>query len=1040
MRRILFLSTIFFLTATTIQAQYFGRNKPRYQQQEFKVTQTPHFEIYEYLKNPEKKQELVDAAELWYQMHSSVLDDTFSRLNPMIIYNDHVGFQQTNAIQGQINVGTGGVTEGLRNRVVFPVAVTNQQTHHVLGHELVHAFQYHMIFEGDSTSMQNLANLPLWMVEGLAEYLSIGRIDPHTALWMRDAVLHDNLPKNLRALDSGKYFPYRWGQAFWAYVTGVYGDEAIKPLFINTAKYGLEPAIYGTLGIKSDQLAKDWTESLRQTYGNQMKGITAAGNPLDKSKKDKKDENPFGLTEKAPGKPILTDKNAGGMNISPVLSPNGKYVIFLSEKDLFSIDMYLADAKTGEIIRKVVSTTKDGHIDQLNAMESGVTWSPDSKKFAFDAYQQGASVLIIKDIVKKKTEKRSLKGVPSFSNPAWSPDGRTIVVVGQVNGQTDLFAYDVKTKKVRRLTNDRNSEILPAWNTDGTKLAYATDQLSLQRGRTNGAWKMNLAVMDIASGATEIIDVFPNADNVNPQFDEKGNLIFLSDRDGFRNMYKYETATKKVYQMTDLLTGITGITPYAPAISVADSRDRIVYTYYSDGEYAIFQGKTADFELREVDATKVDMTPAALPPFAPGRRDMVNTNLRLMNLHDSDSVKTDMKSVKYKPKFTLEYLGGGAGAGVMTGNTSFGNNVGVAGGVNMLFGDVLGNNQIFAGLALNGQIEDIAAQASYINNKKRIGWGVTASHYPFSTYGGYSAPRLRDVEINPGDTVQLLEEGVLINRLFNQRVGGLAFYPFSTTTRFEISGAFDFYQQRSTAYYTYYAPVYPYQVVGSDRKKEPRGPSFRMASVGTALVGDNSYFGGTAPLQGWRYRIGAEQYLGYWNFTTALLDGRYYHRIKPLTFAIRGLAYGRMGGNANNINEVYPLFVAQPWFVRGYGNRLFDQQPDLFQRIAGSKLGVANFEIRLPFTGPRGLALIPARGFLTDLNLFFDAGVAWFESDDLKPQNGTNLQHKPIASTGVSLRINLLGALIIEPYFALPLSVDKSLRQWGWGLNIQPGW
>jgi hypothetical protein len=34
----------------------------------------------------------------------------------------------------------------------------------------------------------------------------------------------------------------------------------------------------------------------------------------------------------------------------------------------------------------------------------------------------------------------------------------------------------------------------------------------------------------------------------------------------------------------------------------------------------------------------------------------------------------------------------------------------------------------------------------------------------------------------------------------------------------------------------------------------------------------------------------------------------------------------------------------------------------------------------------------------------------------------------------------LFGALIVEPYFAIPLSVDKELRQWGWGLNIQPGW
>ena len=181
--------------AQPVSAQYFGRNKPVYQQLDFKVVETPHFKIYQYLNNPDKTQELSQAAELWYAMHQAVLRDTFTERNPMIVYNDHAGFQQTNVIQGDINVGTGGVTEGLRNRVIFPVAATNQQTHHVLGHELVHAFQYHMILQGDSTNIQNFANLPLWMVEGLAEYMSVGRIDAHTALWMRDAVQNDELPR-----------------------------------------------------------------------------------------------------------------------------------------------------------------------------------------------------------------------------------------------------------------------------------------------------------------------------------------------------------------------------------------------------------------------------------------------------------------------------------------------------------------------------------------------------------------------------------------------------------------------------------------------------------------------------------------------------------------------------------------------------------------------------------------------------------------------------------------------------------------------------
>jgi hypothetical protein len=37
----------------------------------------------------------------------------------------------------------------------------------------------------------------------------------------------------------------------------------------------------------------------------------------------------------------------------------------------------------------------------------------------------------------------------------------------------------------------------------------------------------------------------------------------------------------------------------------------------------------------------------------------------------------------------------------------------------MLFNDILGNHQLYTGLALNGQVIDAAGQVSYINSKNR---------------------------------------------------------------------------------------------------------------------------------------------------------------------------------------------------------------------------------------------------------------------------------------------------------------------------------
>lgn len=1059
MKRLFWLSLLLSLvSAGALQAQYFGRNKPRYQKHDFKVTQTEHFEIYEYLDNPEKLKELAAAAELWYAMHKAVLRDSFTEKNPLIIYSDHAGFQQTTTIQGDISVGTGGVTEGLRNRVVFPVAMTNQQTHHVLGHEMVHAFQYNMILNGDSTSMRNLQNLPLWMIEGLAEYLSIGRVDAHTALWMRDAVLNNDLP-DFNDLNGYKYFPYRWGQAFWAYVAGTYGDAVISDYFMNTAKYGLEYATRMTLGTTSDALVLNWHSALRNHYGRYVGLTPEAIAALEASEADKKSKEKreaaekimtkLSRAEKAPGKKLFEEGEAGEMTISPVLSPNGKYVIFLSEKNLFSTDLFLAEAASGKIIKKVASTVSDSHVDQFNYIESAGTWSPDNKRFAYDVYEKGQSTLIVEDIKKGKTVDRiKIPGVPAFSNPAWAPDGKSIVVSGVVKGQTDLYAYDLKTKKVRQLTNDRAAEILPQWSPDGQLLTYSTDKISLERGRSNGAWTMNLAVMNMETGVAENLDIFPGADNMNPQFDKAGNLVFLSNRDGFRNLYWYKLDEKKVYQLTKLTTGITGITPYSPAITVADDRDRILYTLYTNGKYRVYQAKSSDFVPEEVDPMSVDMVPATLPPFAPGKKDIVNTNLRLLDNNTKVAAdSTTLKAVKYKPKFTLDYIGGSAG--VATGNSSFGTATGLAGGIDMLFNDMLGNNQLYVGAALNGEISDAAGQFSYINQKNRIGWGFNLSHIPYRSGQYFQDPDFEpQVETTLGGQQYFgYQDEIYVRRLFQERIGAFALYPLSVTKRFEVGAAYDYYHQRIDRYLNYVdASGF---LLGQDREKLTSAGSDNLWNINAAFVGDNSYFGMTAPLQGWRYRIGVERFFGSYRFSTLLLDGRRYFYVKPVTFAVRGLAYGRFGGNSGNVNEVYPLFAGESYFVRGYtSNVLYEDAPELIDQMAGSKVIVANFEVRLPFTGPRKLSVLKSGFLITDINLFFDAGLGFFSTNDLKknpvdedPLDGRDpIQHKPLLSTGISVRVNLFGIFVLEPYFALPLTVPAERRQWTFGMNWIPGW
>ena len=1025
---------VFIFLFENVEAQYFGRNKPRYETFDFKVLETPTFEIYHYLENKGVLHDLAQKSEHWYQVHQQVLKDTFSKKNPLVFYCNHADFQQTNTISGRIGIGTGGVTEGLKNRVVMPLAFSNQQTNHVLGHELVHAFQYHMIIKGDSTNIRSLQNLPLWMVEGLAEYLSIGKVDAHTAMWMRDAILNDDFP-GIKDLSNPKYFPYRYGQAFWAFIAGYYGDDMIERLFMNTAQYGMEAAVDSLLGINVKTLSGMWKSATETHFKEIMQ--------------DAEKENFI-------GKKLLSEKNAGRMNVSPTLSPDGKYVIFLSEKNLFSLDLFLADARTGEVIRNIASAVRDGHLDAISGLESAGTWSPDSKQFAFVAFAKGKNRLVIKEALSGKTiEEMEIPGIPAFSNPTWSPDGKSIVFAGSVDGQIDLYQFFLKNpqgsanKKLIQLTDDRYAEMQPNWSFDGKKLVFATDQISLYEGTTHGKYTANIAVMDFETKEITHLDIFRGADNLNPVFDPEGNIYFLSNHDGFRNIYKYDFATEEVFKKTDLLTGVSGITAYSPALSVSKKRDKVLFSHYFKGSYTIFQIKPEKLLNQKISPDSIDFAAATLPVTLPGKKDIVNPNLAAM-ANMPNMPESSFNEKKYESKFRLDYIGGGGGIGI--GNNRFSSGTTLAGGVDMLFSDILGNNQLYTGISMNGEVYDFGGQVIYVNRKKKLAWGASISHIPYRTGFQYFVDTAT-VILSDGTPILTDKVNTDLLRIFEDGVTLFGHYPFSTTKRIEASVGANYRYFRLDRYTDYYSGYYS---LLQQHEKVKVGDAINIGglilkkgvtySTDVAFVGDNSFFGIASPMQGYRYRLGIEKYFGLYDYFSLLGDFRKYHFIKPVSLAIRGMHYGRYGNDANNF---YPIYLGQMGLVRGYnyGSLVSVGEDNLsFNQLTGSKIFVSNFEIRLPFTGPERLALLKSKYFFSELALFLDGGIAWDSFDDFKLGNEnvpTTNKPIPIFSSGVSMRINLFGALIVEPYFAIPFTFDSKYKvksQGTFGINIVPGW
>jgi outer membrane protein assembly factor BamA len=172
------------------------------------------------------------------------------------------------------------------------------------------------------------------------------------------------------------------------------------------------------------------------------------------------------------------------------------------------------------------------------------------------------------------------------------------------------------------------------------------------------------------------------------------------------------------------------------------------------------------------------------------------------------------------------------------------------------------------------------------------------------------------------------------------------------------------------------------------------------------------------------------------------------------------------------------LYVGYPFLIRGYESQTFYNNSNssptngfTIDQLSGSRIAVGSFEVRLPFTGPEKLAMFPSKFLFSDLNLFFDAGLAWNAGNQVKlfqlspdqtgvaavtdasgnvvidkstgkpvtqPVYDTN-QRVPALSAGISLRVNVFGYFILEPYYAYPFNrtdVSKPV----FGLGFTPGW
>jgi Tol biopolymer transport system component len=991
------------------QVGYFGQNKVQYRHFKFQVLKTEHFDIYYYPEEEPASRLAARMAERWYARLSSILAHELRGRQALVLYGSGSQFRQTNVVEGELGEGTGGVTEAYKRRIVLPFAGPLDATDHVLGHELVHAFQYDIT----NTSASNAAggnagalNLPLWFIEGMAEYLSIGPRDPHTAMWMREAIRREKFPE-IDDLDNPKYFPYRYGQALWAFIGGKYGDRVIGQMLRSGAgREGYKAAFTRVLGMDTKEASRLWQDA-----------TVAAYRPVAESTK-----MPSSFARAL----VREERGKGGINVSPELSPDGSKIAFFSSRDLFSIDLYVADAATGKVIRKITDTATNPHIDSIEFIESAGAWSGDGRRFAFPGLSGGNPIITVVDVENGHKEREiELKELDEVLNPTWSPDGNRIAFSALVGGLNDLFVYDLQANSLKRLTNDAFAEIHPSWSPDGATIAFSTDRFSsnlanLQSGQTR------LALLDVASGNVRALGGLDDAKNINPQWSADGrSLYFISDRQGISNVYRIDAGGGEPLQLTNLLTGVSGITAMSPALSVASSR--VAFSVYEEDGYNIY-ALDDGAQVTGQAPTRFARDAGVLPP-----RTTAEGTVAAYLRNDtaglpSQAQQASYETTGYQPRLSVDFVGQPT---VGVGVDSFGTYVG--GGISASFSDILGNHVVAGSIQTTNRLDETGGSIMYLNRSHRWNYGVALDSTPYVQRG------IGQGLVNDGGQVLIQEDELRIIQT-DRGFAGIAAYPFTRAQRLEFTGGLRQISGKQDLTTRLFDPKTG-DLVSEQKQTISTFPTLNLALASSALVYDTSIFGVTSPIRGSRYRLQLDQTTGDLRYGAALADYRtYVMPFRPFTIALRGMYYGRYGRDAEN-PLLTPVFLGYGGLVRGYDYNSFEASEcgaltnacPVLDKLFGSRMILGSAELRFPLWGALGgdnfYGPLPV-----EMGVFTDAGAAWDRSGRLKL---TGTDANLVRSVGALFRVNVLGFAVAEIDYVRPL--DRPRRGWLWQFNLMPG-
>jgi len=564
----------------------FGKNRVQYNDFYWEYYRFERYDTYFYLDGKKLAKYASKTIDEEIKRAENYFSTNLKRRVIFLIFNKQSEFKQSNIglISGNDLTNLGGSAKIIKNKVFIYYTGDHQNFVKQIRSAIIELMLNELLYGGNfiqKVSSSTLLNVPDWYFEGLKSYLTESwnfELDNKT----KDAIENKTLRKvNHLTGDNAKYA----GHAIWYFIAKNYGDAVIPNiLYLAKINKNIDAGFLYVLGVKMKDLTPIWLDYYKTKYKEDAKNKTlfSKDSVIVKSKKNRV----YQQIKISPNK----------KNIAYTSNYSGKHKVWLLNLDT---------EKKKKLIRL------ENRLEQITDYSYPVlAWHPSGKILASIAEVKGRLILYFYMLETDEIIERYLPYFDKILDFSYSDNGKKMVFSAILQGQTDIFVYNLSSGTSQQITNDAIDEKNPRFIDKSEKIIFSSNRISdtLKVDKTikpkiSETYDIFIYDLKNKSNILKRVTNTPYANEFSPEGIKANSFTYLSDENGIHNriLASYDSTISYIDTVTHYryYTSKYPITNYNRNIdyySLNPIDKSIAEILYNKGRDRIYVYNTKNFE------------------------------------------------------------------------------------------------------------------------------------------------------------------------------------------------------------------------------------------------------------------------------------------------------------------------------------------------------------------------------------------------------------------------------------------------------------